>query len=1018
MGDRTAVFLKPARSLRMSIVKKFSSSFSSAIRSRGLDYYMRGCVRIVESAAGFIHAVVRGTTKYTVRLELRGRSLYVSCTCPYYEDDACKHVWATLLAAQSKGYLSGSNPERLVVSERDDSEDYDEDGGFGDEEDRYDDEPYRKRPEPTSGPRPAPAQEKTGSPSWRDHLSRIGHSMKGDAGQPSDAWPAGREIVYVVDHSFPGYQGVITEVNYREKKKNGDWSTLKSQRLPYSQISKLPDPADRQILSLMMGAKDQAQYYGYSSSYYESVPPRQRLLRPLDRLLIPMMCRTGRCYLRLSQYGELRPAPWDDGPAWEFWLEVRRSRASGRYVITGSLRRGDERLELSDPSALLKGGLVFARDRVARLEDFGAFDWIVQLQKDGPVYVPIKEADQLLQEMLVLPALPRLDLPEELRFEETSAIPKSRLKIRKPENQRWGPDVLHAELSFDYEGEIIGDGYPGRGVYRPAHRRMILRDLAAEHAAADCLRRLGFRKSYDYHSTRLYHLAPGKLPSVVKKLLSEDWYVEAEGKLYRQPGEIRVEVKSEIDWFEMRGTVSFGDAAASLPELLAALKRGEKTVRLGDGTFGVLSEEWLGKYGMFAELGAVGEDHLRFSRAQVSLLDALLASEPEIAFDETFARVRDELGSFQGIEAADPPSGFRGELREYQREGLGWLNFLGRFGLGGCLADDMGLGKTVMVLALLESRRESRANDAGRFGPEPRVSASTAKGRSVSKGREARERGAAPARPSLVVVPKSLVFNWKQEAARFAPGLRLLDHTGVERSKQTNHFADYDVVITTYGTLRRDAIRFKETRFDYVILDEAQAIKNASTESAKAARLLRGDHRLALSGTPIENHLGELWSMFEFLNPGLLGSASVFRSGTAGREADEQSLGLLAKGLRPFILRRTKEAVARELPRKLEQTIYCEMEPRQRKLYDELRDHYRLALKGIVDSKGLNRSKIQILEALLRLRQAACHPGLIDGAKAGEPSAKLDLLVPQLRDVVNEGYKALIFSQFTSLLAT
>ncbi|HKG22437.1 MAG TPA: DEAD/DEAH box helicase, partial [Blastocatellia bacterium] len=285
------------------------------------------------------------------------------------------------------------------------------------------------------------------------------------------------------------------------------------------------------------------------------------------------------------------------------------------------------------------------------------------------------------------------------------------------------------------------------------------------------------------------------------------------------------------------------------------------------------------------------------------------------------------------------------------------------------------------------------------------------------KRREAGEKGAAPAGPSLVVVPKSLVFNWKQEAARFAPGLRVLDHTGVERSKQTSHFANYDVVITTYGTLRRDAVQFKDTRFDYVVLDEAQAIKNASTESAKAARLLRGDHRLALSGTPIENHLGELWSMFEFLNPGLLGSASVFRSGDAGRGADEQNLGLLARGLRPFILRRTKEAVAKELPRKLEQTIYCEMEPRQRKLYDELRDHYRLALMGIVDSKGLNRSKIQILEALLRLRQAACHPGLIDRAKAGEPSAKLDVLVPQLCDVVNEGHKALIFSQFTSLLA-
>ncbi|HKG22005.1 MAG TPA: SNF2 helicase associated domain-containing protein, partial [Blastocatellia bacterium] len=652
----------------MSIVKKFSQSFSSAIRSRGLDYYMKGRVRMVGSAPGFVHAVVRGTTDYTVRLELRGRNLHVSCTCPYYEDDACKHVWATMLAAGSKGYLSGSNPQRLVMGDRNDSGDYDEGDRFDDEDDLYDDEPYGEGPELRAGPRPAPAQEKAGGPSWRNHLSRLGHSMKREAGQPSDAWPSGREILYVVNHWSAGSQGVVTEVNYREKKKNGDWSTLKSQRLPYSQISKLPDPADREILSLMMGAKDQAQYYGYSNSDYESVPARQRLLHPLDQLLIPMMCRTGRCYLRLSQYEELRPAPWDDGPPWELWLEVRPSRASRRYVIIASLRRGDDRMDLSDPSAMLKGGLVFARDRMARLEDFGAFDWITQLQKEGPVYVPVKEADQLLQELLTLPALPRLDLPEELRFEERPAIPKSRLKIRKPENQRWGPDVLHAELSFDYEGEIIRDGHPGRGLYRPAGRQVILRDAAAEQAAADYLRQLGFRKAYDHHSTRLFHLAPGKLPGVVKKLVSDDWYVEAEGKLYRQPGEIRAEIKSEIDWFEMRGTVSYGDATASLPELLAALKRGENTVRLGDGTFGVLSEEWLGKYGMFVELGAAGGDHLRFSRAQVSLLDALLASEPEIAFDETFARVRGELGSFKGIKAADPSPGFKGELREYQRE--------------------------------------------------------------------------------------------------------------------------------------------------------------------------------------------------------------------------------------------------------------------------------------------------------------------------------------------------------------
>ncbi len=204
-----------------------------------------------------------------------------------------------------------------------------------------------------------------------------------------------------------------------------------------------------------------------------------------------------------------------------------------------------------------------------------------------------------------------------------------------------------------------------------------------------------------------------------------------------------------------------------------------------------------------------------------------------------------------------------------------------------------------------------------------------------------------------------------------------------------------------------------------MILDEAQAIKNARTESAKAARLLQAKHRLALSGTPVENHLGELWSLFEFLNPGMLGAASVFQLSTsAARTPDEETRMLLSRALRPFILRRTKQQVAKELPEKLEQTIYCEMEDSQRRQYNELRDFYRASLLEKIDSVGLKRAKIQILEALLRLRQAACHPALINvESDHNQPSAKLDLLMPQLAEVIEEGHKALVFSQFTSFLA-
>jgi SNF2 family DNA or RNA helicase len=264
------------------------------------------------------------------------------------------------------------------------------------------------------------------------------------------------------------------------------------------------------------------------------------------------------------------------------------------------------------------------------------------------------------------------------------------------------------------------------------------------------------------------------------------------------------------------------------------------------------------------------------------------------------------------------------------------------------------------------------------------------------------------------------VFNWKQEAARFAPDLRVLDHTGTGRLKPGSHFNDHDVILTTYGTLRNDITEFRDHTFDYAILDEAQAIKNAASQSAKATRLIQAHHRLALSGTPVENHLGELASLFEYLNPGMLGHVSA--SGKADfdlrRSAGEEAAALVARALRPFILRRTKEQVAKDLPEKTEQTIYCDLEPPQRKLYDELRDHYRQTLLGRVDRDGIKKAQIQILEALLRLRQAACHPGLIDKARhAKDSSAKLDVLLPQLREVFDEGHKTLVFSQFTSLLA-
>lgn len=1000
----------------MYLTSRFASSFTERVRNRGKVYFARGRVSILSGDKQLTQAIVRGSEKYDVSLRVEGQNLLVGCTCPYNETSLCKHIWATMLAAERKGYLTGAGhlPTRLLMFDPTDVDEVDD----GQDEAGYDDDAeyrgYRGRPATSrigrsSQPpwerrnyKPAPKP-----PVWQQQLESVGRSMKELAVEQVRLWPSSSELFYIVDvQSTLEGRGLTISLAFREPKRNGEWGKIKTTGLPPIRVAQLPEP-DGQIVALLLGGREQ---YGYSyASPHYTIPGRYKLLEPLDQTLMPMMCRTGRCRLLVPDRSdtagykeEMLQLDWDDGEPWEFWLTVRREE--NQLVTGGMLRRAGEQMELSEPNLLIPK-LVFARGRVARLNCFDAFSWIIQLRKEGPVLAPAEKGDLLLEKLLSLPNVPRLDLPEDLKYEEVAATPQPCLKISQLDTSNWQPGRVGGVLSFDYDGTVVAEDDGGSAIVQSEARRIISRDRTAEQFAAERLTQLGFVRQRYYDSKPTLTLAAKKMPFVVRTLAGEGWHVEAEGNIYREAREFRIEVTSGIDWFELHGTVDFGAATANLPELIAALKRGSNSVLLGDGTFGLLPEEWLKKYGLLASLGSTETDHLRFSRSQVGLLDALLASQPEASFDATYSRARDELQAFKGVREASPPASFRGTLRGYQREGLGWLNFLQQFGFGGCLADDMGLGKTVQVLALLESRRAERAranNGAGKPGKK--------------KAAEIENNGRLA--PSLVVVPKSLVFNWIQEAARFTPRLRVLDHTGMNRLRTFEHFDDYDLIITTYGTLRRDAIQFKDVKFDYAILDEAQAIKNANTESAKAVRLLRGNHRLAMSGTPIENHLGELWSLFQFLNPGLLGAASVFKLNTsAARNPDEQVRALLSKALRPFILRRTKQQVATDLPEKTEQTIYCEMEPVQRKLYDELRDHYRRSLLGLIERDGIKKSKIQILEALLRLRQAACHPGLIDKSRTDEPSAKLDVLLPRISEVLDEGHKALVFSQFTSFLS-
>jgi superfamily II DNA or RNA helicase len=778
------------------------------------------------------------------------------------------------------------------------------------------------------------------------------------------------------------------------------------------------DPAERELLGRLVGAA--ASVDGGLPTPLERRSIAKLVVSPASAAThLAALCETG----RLVSQPEPRRAPeqivpltWDGGRPWELAFlvgpdddELPRSRRDddeaeprrpSKATLTAALVRGSQRKPLTEPRAILKSGIVVFADRIARLEATAAAGWIDQFERRGAIELSAAQCDGLIERLALLADVPRIVLPAWTGWRIESGPPRPRLvlddspavSVDEPTPARRRPQgrvQLAGRIWFDYAGILIAADDPAGGAADADRRVFVRRDRAAEREALAQLPRHGFSppRGAAVDGGELAHhveVARNRLDGSVAQLAATGWTVEVAGRRYRPAGSVAWNVTSGIDWFELSAEIDFGGVRAELPALLEALAAGTRSVELADGSLGILPDSFAAEFAPFAALAQKHDGRLRYGRIQVALLDALLAGQPRAHFDEAFERLREQLAAGEQPEAEQEPPGFEGTLRHYQREGLGWLVFLERLGLGGCLADDMGLGKTIQVLALLSRRKRELAA------------------------------GGIPRRPSLVVVPKSLVFNWMDEARKFAPALHVANHTGNTRADAATDLADHDIVITTYGTLRRDIIHHRETEFDYVILDEAQSIKNAASQAAKACRLLKARHRLALTGTPVENHIGELWSIFEFLNPGQLGSATRLRKFLADGRG---SADVVARAVRPYLLRRTKAEVLSDLPEKTEQTLYVELGETQRQAYDELRDHFRAELTGRIGRMGLGRSRIAVLEALLRLRQTACHPGLVDPDRIDEPSAKLDTLLEQLEEVIDEGHKVLVFSQFTSFLA-
>ena len=522
--------------------------------------------------------------------------------------------------------------------------------------------------------------------------------------------------------------------------------------------------------------------------------------------------------------------------------------------------------------------------------------------------------------------------------------------------------------------------------------RRIVRDMAREVGVM--------------HLFQDQHLDFHRWPAVLDKNKAIEWinrhkskleqagvilHQQSNGKKYFVgESSISIEVRENIDWFDIHAIVHFGEYEIPFKKLRSFILAKKRELILPNGETAIIPEVWFTEY---AELLALTEkatteddDTVRLKKHHLALVQDLQSGElAKVTIDRKLERLRD----FSSIEDYPMPRHFRGQLRPYQKAGYNWMHFLNQYRFGGCLADDMGLGKTVQTLALLQHQKE----ELSQAGEGPTT--------------------------SLLIMPTSLIYNWEMEAKKFTPKLKVFIYTGTHRDKNVAQFAGYDLVLTSYGIARLDVDILSDYYFNYVILDESQAIKNPDSNIAKAVRDFNARHRLILTGTPLENSTLDLWSQMTFINPGLLGSKAFFKNEFVQpieKKGDTSKTEKLYAIIKPFILRRQKWQVATELPEKVENITYCTMTDEQEVQYEEAKAFYRNEILDLIESKGIKKSQLLLLQGLTKLRQIANHPKMVNEAYRGD-SGKLKDMVHMLTSAISEGHNILIFSQFVKHLS-
>ena len=700
---------------------------------------------------------------------------------------------------------------------------------------------------------------------------------------------------------------------------------------------------------------------------------------------------------------------------------------SGKQRLSVDTRAGLLVLPLSPPC------FFDAREHRCGLLDTGIDAALAGALIAGPA-LRTEEVEKLLPRLAELMPNARLPQPKKINVQHRADIRpvphlmlgSVRASLPAFSRGQWGAGdewLDYATLSFDYAGlrVSIDDIAPTRSHKTEDALLIITRDSAAEAQAVSALFNLAFMFSSSPKLPRGSFQQLTDVPDDWFLFIQEDipelehrgWVIEMDASFRFQMQEAEAwhaEIEDGGDWFKLGMGIDVEGKRIDLLPLLARMiqtmphdfmahlatlpEDGSLMIDLDATHFVRLPLARVRP--ILSTLAELFDAHAldKQGRLQLSKLHSpqLLDLAPEASWQlsggEKLRAFAARLNDFTGIAKACVPKSFRAKLRPYQQDGLNWLQFLREYDLNGILADDMGLGKTVQTLAHLLLEKHSGRMD----------------------------------RPSLVVAPTSLVHNWRREAEQFAPELKVLVLHGSERKAQFERIAEHDLVLTTYPLLARDEDALLAQPYHLLILDEAQNIKNPRAQAAEVVRAIPARHRLCLTGTPMENHLGELWSLFHFLMPGLLGEEPRFKRlfrTPIEKHGDDERRKLLVRRIRPFLLRRNKSQVAKDLPPKTEIVRTVGLEGAQRDLYETVRAAMHKKVREAVEKKGLDRSRIVILDALLKLRQCCCDPRLLklDAAKKVKQSAKLDLLMGMLPEMVEEGRRILLFSQFTSMLA-